>query len=130
MPEKINKNKKSENNLQATLDAKPKSKDVKDVNVEIISPGASKPGDELVTGVFRNLETPGQDIKFSYSDDKFPARFYKLFHDKEATIPRKVADHVNRCSYTDIKTKFDSNGNPIGNEEVVVQRFWFSNMNY
>jgi len=125
MPEKINKNKKSDNNLQTTLNPK-----VKEANVEIVSPGACKPGDELVTGTFRNLETAGKKIKFSYADDKFPARFYELKHDEEATIPRKVADHINNCSYTDIRTKFDSNGNPIGNESVVVQRFWFSNMNY
>jgi len=127
MPEKINKNKKSDNSLQATLDTKPKAKKV---DVEIVNPGIVKRDDELVTGTFRNLESPGKKIKFSYSDNKFPARFYTLEHDKEATIPRKVADHLNRCSYTDMKTKFDSNGNPIGNEEVVVQRFWFSNMNY
>jgi hypothetical protein len=127
MPEKITKNNKSEIGLQATLDSNNKSKKV---NVEVISQGARKPKDELVTGTFRNLESPGKNIKFSFTDDKFPAKFYELKHNEEATIPRKVADHLNRCSYTDTQAVLDSNGNPIGNEEVIVQRFWFSNMNY
>ena len=125
MPEKIDKNKKSDSNLQKTLDPKPN-----EAKAELVSPGVRKPGDEMVTGVFRNLETPGQDIKFSYADSEYPAKFYKLYHNKEATIPRKVADHVNNCSYTDKKTIFDSSGNPIGSEEIVIQRFWFGNMSY
>jgi len=126
MSEKIKKNKNEESTLQKTLDTKHK----KEVTVEITNPGIKKKGDELVTGVFRNLEVPDKDIKFSYSDSTYPAKFYTLHHGKEETIPRKVADHINSCSYTTPKAIFNNQGEQVGVENVTVQRYFFSSVNY
>jgi len=56
---------------------------------------------ELVTGIFTNLERPGNPIKFGlklYPGDDFI--FYHLLHGEKHRIPRGVARHVNtNCHY-------------------------------
>jgi len=109
---------------------KAKAKEEEIAIAEIINIKDKNHDDENVTGIFRNLDSPGKDITFTYSDDKRPAKRYKLRHDHEETIPRKVAKHINNCSYTTIKPIFDMAGNIIGHEEVLNQRYFFSRVDF
>ena len=60
---------------------------------------------EMVTGVFQNLETRGGSLRFSYKF--YPGDDYKdyEFYDGERyTIPRGVARHINNdCYYKEYK---------------------------
>jgi hypothetical protein len=56
---------------------------------------------EMVTGIFENLEAPGQGMRFSihlYPGDDFDV--YELFDGERYRIPRGVARHLNQgCAY-------------------------------
>ncbi len=71
---------------------------------------------EMVTGIFMNLEQPGKDTKFGlhlYPGDDFI--FYHLKHGEKHRIPRGVARHLNlNChyvEYTSLKDEFGRNTN-------------------
>lgn len=49
-----------------------------------------------VKGVFKNVECAGGDISFWYKKYDEPPRFFHMIDGKEYTIPKMVAEHLNK----------------------------------
>jgi hypothetical protein len=67
---------------------------------------------ELVTGIFKNHEAPGQSVTFNYK--AYPGEDYREWHFQDGekyTIPRGVARHLNTsCYYLEHKHLPDQTG--------------------
>ena len=79
----------------------------------------------MVEGEFKNWETKGAPLTFSYSDDDTPSKKYTFCEGKRYKIPLAVAKHINRCGYPVSKHEVDEAGNYIGKTEEWVKRFSF-----
>lgn len=67
---------------------------------------------QLVTGIFKNVESPGAELEFHFK--KFPKdkwQTYKLQHDKKYTLPLAVAKHINSRILKEQKFVCDEMGN-------------------
>lgn len=93
--------------IHARISKTPVNKD----SIEAITPET----DKKVTGVFVNVEYPGQAAKVSARLYKGMQYFCKVFEDGEkATIPLSVARFINeRIFYEEHTNILDSLGNPI-----------------
>jgi len=49
-----------------------------------------------VTGVFKNVECVGGDISFWFKKYDEPPRFFRMLDGKSYTVPRMVAEHLNK----------------------------------
>jgi hypothetical protein len=99
---------------------------VKPVNIDSLE-GMTHEQDKMVSGVFKNLEQPGQPGYVACRIYKGQPLFSKyFFHDEIATIPLSVAKYINtRTSWT--KFAWNSNGNNGFDKrpEQQVQRYQF-----
>jgi hypothetical protein len=73
---------------------------------------------EMVTGIFQNLEAPGQGLRFNihlYEGDDYDT--YELFDGERYRIPRGVARHLeNGCAYkqyTPLSSNLGVQGAPV-----------------
>jgi hypothetical protein len=71
---------------------------------------------ELVTGLFRYVEKPGQKICFNFKKyAQEPNKKYELEDGKRYRIPRMVARHLNQnCFYTEYKRL----GGPLASNDI------------
>lgn len=87
---------------------------------------------KLVKGVFRNLETPGMALKFSfrkYPQDRLTK--YLLEDGKEYDLPVAVVKHLNSgCSYMVHKYAQDSAGKILPMVGKRVSRYQFQPSSY
>ncbi len=69
---------------------------------------------QMVSGIFKNLEAPGGDLRFSYKKYKNdPDRTYHFEDGKKYTVPKGVAKHINNM--TNVKQRsyvLDASGTP------------------
>lgn len=74
---------------------------------------------ELVTGLFRYIEKPGQKISFKFKPPYagIPNKKYELEDGKRYRIPRIVARHLNQnCFYSEYKRL----GGSLANTEIMM----------
>lgn len=88
--------------------------------------------DVMVSGVFKNLENPGDSGFISCRFRKGQPIFTKRFFDGEiATIPLSVAKHINqRCAYEKHGYEIDDKGNHKKIVESRKQRYQFVSTDY
>jgi len=86
----------------------------------------------LVKGVFKNVESRGGDLTFTYRGYKGePTRVYTLNDGEEYTIPLGVAKHINRqCKYEESAHLVDKDGKPIVGAGKPTQRYEFTSTDY
>ena len=79
---------------------------------------------EMVTGIFENLEAPGQGIRFCihlYESDDFDT--YELFDGERYRLPRGVARHLNQgCAYKQYATLNDATRGSMNVEGAIPVR--------
>ena len=102
-----------EKKLEETLNINKKEKPKKKVE------------EPMVDGVFKNWETRGAPLAFSFTADKSPAKKYTLEDGKRYKIPISVARHINSCTYPINESEVDKQGNYLGTRESIVRRFSF-----
>jgi len=93
---------------------------------------ARKEDEKMVTGVFKNQESPGGDLTFAYRGYKGePIRVYNLIDGESYTIPLGVARHINRqCKYKKSAYLVDKTGKPMIGAGKATQRYEFSSTDY
>ena len=91
-----------------------------------------KEDDKMVTGIFKNLENPGQDAYIGCRLYKGQSLFSKWFQDgEEATIPLSVARHINQNTQYPIHAYLlDENGNHVKGTGRMVQRYQFTSRDF
>ena len=91
--------------------------------------GFTKETDRMVSGVFRNIQHPGQHLRFSVRLYKGqPLKTYHMEDGMMYTIPLSVAKHLNRnCFYPiyDSQIITDVHGRAMPKVKQMVQRFQF-----
>lgn len=85
-----------------------------------------------VTGFFRNIEAPGDKIKFIYKKYKGdPITEYELMDGDTITIPFGVAQHINdRGRIPEHRNQLDENGKPVARITSNRRRFVFSSTEF
>jgi len=89
-----------------------------------------KEHEKMVTGVFRNVQHPGQHVRFTvrlYKDQ--PVKTYHFQDGLMYTIPLSVAKHINRnCHYPiyDQSIITDETGRAMPRVKQMINRFHFS----
>lgn len=88
--------------------------------------------DKMVSGVFKNLENPGQDAYIACRLYKGQPLFSKWFQDgEEALIPLSVARHINQNTQYPVHSYLlDEKGNHIKGTGKMVQRYQFSSKDF
>lgn len=81
-------------------------------------------GDQLFEGRFRNLESPGSELTFTYNMKKYTLK------DGEVTkLPLRVAKHLNNCYYKVHHTRIDGDvKTPHKDIGKKVDRFAFESL--
>ena len=99
---------------------------IKPVNTESIEAMTAEK-DKMVSGVFKNLESPGQPGTVTCRMYKGQPIFTKTFFDGEiSTIPLSVARFINtRTSYTKHAYELDAKGDHKKTNGQVVNRYQF-----
>ena len=87
---------------------------------------------EMVTGIFRDLEVKGGEMKFPFRKWKGDTLATYEFVDGEVkTIPRMVAEHLNNnCKYPIYKAGKDNSGKAIDVIDRYVHRFSFQSLDF
>lgn len=82
---------------------------------------------EMVTGIFRDLEVKGGEMKFPFRKWKGDTLAPYEFIDGEVrTVPRMVAEHINNnCKYPVYKAGKDNSGKAIDVIDRYIHRFSF-----
>lgn len=75
----------------------------------------------MVKGKFRNLETPGASLKFSFKKYPGPVKRYHLRENVEETLPVMVMDFLNNCG-PEIKKASAQILGPDGRAAVTEQK--------
>lgn len=85
-----------------------------------------------VTGYFRNLEAPGDIVKFIYKKYKGdPIETYELKDGEAITIPFGVAQHINdKGKIPEHKNVLDDQGKPVSKITSNRRRFVFSSTEF
>jgi len=88
--------------------------------------------DKMVTGIFKNMECPGQTAFICMRLYKGQQPFTKLFHDGQTyTIPLSVARMINRsCKYKKDKHMLDEHGESVKVDDVPIDRYKFISADY
>jgi hypothetical protein len=88
--------------------------------------------DRMVTGVFKNLEQPGQGAFIGFKLWKNTPYFGKRFYDGEiATIPLWVARCINgRTAYNKHAHAMDEKGNAVKTVGQSMQRYQFTSREF
>lgn len=89
----------------------------------------SEEQDKLVSGIFKNVQFPGQPVKFCFRQYGTKINTYHLEHGKEYTLPLSVAKHLNNCNYYKHSFLLDKNGNQIKDQNP-VERFTFQSLEF
>jgi len=91
-----------------------------------------KEDSKAVTGIFRNLESPGGALKFSFRKYKYdPTETYTFEDGKKYTVPKMVAKHINsNCYYDRQKWLLDAQGNPYQGIDKKVKRYSFESLEF
>lgn len=87
---------------------------------------------EMVTGIFRDLEIKGGEMKFPFRKYKGDSLTPWEFVDGEVrTIPRMVAEHLNeQCKVPVYAAGKDNSGKAIDVVERYVHRFSFQSLDF
>lgn len=83
---------------------------------------------QLVEGRFRNIESPGSELTFSYN-----MHIYKLQDGEIYKLPLEVARHLNNCAYTIHETAIDAAADgfkPSARVNRKIDRFAFESLVY
>ena len=87
---------------------------------------------KMVTGVFKNLETPGADLEFTYrkyKEDSF--QNYHMYDGQKYTIPLGVAKHINNQTQEKVHAWLvDVNGKKIVGAGNKRQRYQFNSTEF
>lgn len=97
---------------------------------------------KMVKGIFKNLESPGVGVSFSFRVYKEAIKTYNLIHGGEYELPIEVVEHLNKnCGHKKYrwvsKDGQISTGKPVDTQagwtkkvESVVSRFAFQPLEY
>ncbi len=88
--------------------------------------------DRMVTGIFKNIECPGQPGTVTMRLYKGMQPFHKTMRDGEqCTIPLSVAREINRsCKYKRDKHLLDENGNYDKIADIPIDKYAFISTNF
>ena len=88
---------------------------------------ACKEDSKMVSGVFKNIESPGGDVTFTYRGYLAdPIRVYNLVDGESYSLPLGVARHINRqCKYTKSAHLVNKDGTPMIGAGKPTQRYEF-----
>lgn len=87
--------------------------------------------DRIVRGIFKNIESPGCSLKFSFRDRPGPIRTFNLDDGKIYEIPYAVAVHLNRNCFLPVhSTILDKEGKPTKHTGKVNHRFSFQSLEF
>jgi len=87
---------------------------------------------QMVKGIFRSYETPGEALTFSFRKHKEDETVTVTYVDGQIyTIPMMIAKHLNRnCNYPVYKHTKDESGALIPSIGERVQRFGFQSLEF
>ena len=93
---------------------------------------AMKEDAKLVKGVFKNLESEGGDVTFSFRQYLGePIRVYTFVDGETYEIPLGVAKHINnQCRYKKSKHLVDKDGKPMVGAGKPTQRYQFNSTDF
>jgi hypothetical protein len=88
--------------------------------------------DRMVTGMFKNVECPGQPGTVTMRLYKGMQPFHKTMLDGETyTIPLSVAMEINKsCKYPRDKHMLDEQGNNVKGPGIPIDKFMFVTMDF
>ena len=88
--------------------------------------------DRMVTGIFKNMECPGQPGTVTMRLYKGMQPFHQTMLDgKQYTIPLSVAREINRsCKYKRDKHLLDENGNYDKISDIPIDKYAFVTMDF
>lgn len=82
---------------------------------------------QMVVGIFKNIEVPNGDLQFTYRKYKEdPYRSYHFEDGKEYTVPMGVAKHINNMTKVKVHAYLvDKEGNKVPGTGSYRQRYQF-----
>lgn len=91
-----------------------------------------KEDSKIVAGVFKNIESPGAKVEFTYRAHKGePIRKYSLEDGQTYDLPLGVAKHINnQCQYKKSKYLVNAQGKPIVTDDKPIQRYQFTSTDF